>query len=127
MHPRLPYKPCGIMKVTNTFEPCHDKTSIVRLRLAGIKTSLRIRAVWSGSMLFAFSFYTCNRVGKRTALIRPCGCAGWSGSMLVANALCWFCHDEAHFNTLKMKRIKIDLTCSVKIFRTDFTKKRQLN
>jgi hypothetical protein len=23
-------------------------------------------------------------------LIRPRGCAGWSGSMLVANALCWF-------------------------------------
>jgi hypothetical protein len=23
------------------------------------------------------------------------GCAGWSGSMLVANALCWFCHDAA--------------------------------
>jgi hypothetical protein len=25
------------------------------------------------------------------------GCAGWSGSMLVANALRWFCHDTAHF------------------------------
>jgi hypothetical protein len=29
-------------------------------------------------------------------LIRLRGCAGWSGSMLVANPLCWFCHDAAH-------------------------------
>jgi hypothetical protein len=58
-----------------------------------------IRAVWTGSMLFAFSFSTCNRVCRRKAwiLIRLRGCAGWSGSMLVANALCWFCHDAAHF------------------------------
>jgi hypothetical protein len=49
-------------------------------------------------MLFAISLSTCNRVGKRTSwiLIRLRGCAGWSGSMLVANALCWFCHDAAH-------------------------------
>jgi hypothetical protein len=41
---------------------------------------------------------TCNRVGKRTAwiLIRLRGCAGWSGSMLVANTLRWFCRDAAH-------------------------------
>jgi hypothetical protein len=80
------------------YEPCHDKTNIVRLRPALIQTSLRIRAVWSGSMLFAISFSTCNRVVKRTAwiLIRLCGCAGWSGSMLVANQLCWFCRYVAH-------------------------------
>jgi hypothetical protein len=24
------------------------------------------------------------------------GCTGWSGSMLVANALRWFCHDTTH-------------------------------
>jgi hypothetical protein len=70
------------------------------LRPAWIQTRLRIciRAVWSGSMLFAISFSTCNRVCKRTAwlLIRLRGCAGWSGSMLVANALCWFCRDAAH-------------------------------
>jgi hypothetical protein len=62
------------------------------------QTSLRIRAVWSGSMLFAISFSTCYRVCKRTAwiLIRLRGCAGWSGSILVANPLCWFCRDAAH-------------------------------
>jgi hypothetical protein len=71
----------------------------VRLRPAWIKTSLRIRAVLSGFMLFAISFSTCNRVGKRTAwiLIRLRVCAGWSGSMLVANPLCWFCYDMAQF------------------------------
>jgi hypothetical protein len=54
------------------------------LRPAWIQTSLRIRAVWSGSMLSAISFSTCYRVCKRTAwiLIRLRGCA-----------LCWFCHD----------------------------------
>jgi hypothetical protein len=54
--------------------------------------------VWSGSMLFAISFSTCKRIGKRTAwiLIRMPGCAGWSGSMLVANPLYWFCNDTAH-------------------------------
>jgi hypothetical protein len=64
--------------------PQYDKTNIC--------------AVWSGSMLFAISFSTCNRVCKLTAwiLIRPWGCAGWSGSMLVANALSWFCHGGAH-------------------------------
>jgi hypothetical protein len=45
----------------------HDKTNIVRLQPAWIQTSLRVRAVWSGSMLFAISFSTCNRVGKPTA------------------------------------------------------------
>ncbi|XP_045191227.2 uncharacterized protein LOC123548063 [Mercenaria mercenaria] len=47
------------MYVTITFEPRHEKISIVRLRPAWIQTSLRIRAVWSGSMLFAFKAY-CN-------------------------------------------------------------------
>jgi hypothetical protein len=48
-------------------------------------------------MLFAISFLTCYRICKRTAwiLIRLRGCAGWSGSMLVANTLCCFCHDAA--------------------------------
>jgi hypothetical protein len=89
---------CLTTDATKTYEPCHDKTNIVRLRPAWIKTSLRIRAVSLGSMLFAISFSTCNRVGKRTAwiLFRLRRFAGWSGSMLVANALCWFCHDTAH-------------------------------
>jgi hypothetical protein len=78
------------------YEPCHDKTNIMGLRPVWIPTSLRIRAVWSGSMLLSFS--SCYRVCKRTAwiLIRLRGCAGWSGSMLVANPLCWFCRDAAH-------------------------------
>jgi hypothetical protein len=76
------------------------------LRPAWIETSLHIHAVWSGSMLFAISFSTCNRVGKRTAwiLIRRRGCAGWSGSMLVANPLCWFCCDTTHFN-IKIQKL----------------------
>jgi hypothetical protein len=37
---------------THIYEPCHDKTNIMRLRPACIQTSLRVRAVWSGSMLF---------------------------------------------------------------------------
>jgi hypothetical protein len=50
------------------------------------------------SLMFPISFSTCYRVCKRTAwiLIRLLRCAGWFGSMLVANALCWFCHDAAH-------------------------------
>jgi hypothetical protein len=53
-------------------------------------------------MLFAISFCSCNRVGKRTAWIqiRLRGCVGWSGSMLVANASCWFCRDAAHIFVL---------------------------
>jgi hypothetical protein len=83
----------------SSFEPRHDKTNIVRLRQAWIQTSLCICKVWSGSMLFSISFSTCNRVGKRTAwiLIRLYGCAGRSRSMVVANAVCWFCRDAAHF------------------------------
>jgi hypothetical protein len=77
----------------------NDKSNIMGLRSAWFHTSLRIRAVWSESMLFAISFSTCYRVCKRTAwiLIRLRGCVGWSGSMLVANPLCWFCRDAAHF------------------------------
>jgi hypothetical protein len=84
------------------YEPRHDKTNIVGLRPAWIQTSLCLRAVWSGSMLFAISFSTCNRVGQRTAwnLIKLRGCAGWSGSLLVANVLCWFCRDAAHIYLL---------------------------
>jgi hypothetical protein len=49
-------------------------------------------------MLFAISFSTCYTVCKRTAwiLIRLRACACWSGSMLVANTLCWFCLDAAY-------------------------------
>jgi hypothetical protein len=43
------------------YEPHHDKTNIVGLRPAWIQTSLSVRAVWSGNMLFAISFSTCNR------------------------------------------------------------------
>jgi hypothetical protein len=39
------------------------------LRSAWFQTSLRIRVVWSRSMLFAISFTTCHRVCKRTAWI----------------------------------------------------------
>jgi hypothetical protein len=38
-------------------EPRHDKTNIMGLRPERIQTSLRIRAVWSGSMLFAYKPY----------------------------------------------------------------------
>jgi hypothetical protein len=40
-----------------TNEPRHDKTNIMGLRPAWIQTSLRIRAIWSGSMLFAYKLY----------------------------------------------------------------------
>jgi hypothetical protein len=40
-------------------------------------------------------------------LIRLCGCAGWSASMLVENALRWFCRDAA----------QILYTCITKQFR----------
>jgi hypothetical protein len=81
------------------YEPRHDKTNIMGLGPAWIQTSLGIHPVWSGSMLFAISFSTCYRVCKQTAwiLIGLRRCAGWSGSMLVANALCWFCHGAPHF------------------------------
>jgi hypothetical protein len=35
-------------------EPCHDKTNIMALWPAWFQISLRIRAFWSGSMLFAY-------------------------------------------------------------------------
>jgi hypothetical protein len=38
-------------------EPHHDKTNIMGLRPAWIQISLCIRAVWSGSMLFAYKPY----------------------------------------------------------------------
>jgi hypothetical protein len=57
----------GIFK--SKYEPRHDKTNIMGLRQAWIQTSLRIRTVWSGSMLFAISVSTCYRVCKRTAWI----------------------------------------------------------
>ncbi|XP_045172278.2 uncharacterized protein LOC123534211 [Mercenaria mercenaria] len=43
-------------------EPHHEKTTIKRLRPAWIQTNLRIRAVWSGSMLFVNIFSSCNRL-----------------------------------------------------------------
>jgi hypothetical protein len=80
---------------TGIYELRHNKTNIVRLRPAWIQTSLRFCAVWSGSILFAINLSTCYRVCKRTAWIL----IGWSGSMLVANPLCWFCRDAAHITT----------------------------
>jgi hypothetical protein len=56
-------------------EPRHDKTNLVHLRPAWIQTSLRIRAVWSGSMLFAYQLCNKWRNWQRRAwiLIRLCG------------------------------------------------------
>jgi hypothetical protein len=63
---------------TISFDTLIDNHSHVSLRPAWIKTSLRLRAVWIGSMLFAICFSTCNRLGKRTACIH----AGWKPIML---------------------------------------------
>jgi hypothetical protein len=95
------------------FEPRPDKTNIMGLQPAWIQTSLRIRAVWSGSMLFAISFPSCYRVSKWTAwiLIRLRGCKGWSGSMLVANPLCWFCHGVARNFDSNFWKLMIIMTC----------------
>jgi hypothetical protein len=46
------------------------------------------------SLSFSILVIDCNRTA--CILNRLRGCAGWSGSMLVANALCWFCHAAAH-------------------------------
>jgi hypothetical protein len=51
------------IKDVKTNKPRHDKTNIIGLRSAWIQTSLPIRTIWSGIMLFAISFSTCNRVG----------------------------------------------------------------
>jgi hypothetical protein len=61
------------------------------------RSLIRIHAV-------RFHFSTCNRVGKGTAwiLIRLRRCAGWSGSMLVANPFCWFCRDAAQIMMLHL-------------------------
>jgi hypothetical protein len=45
------------LKIHISYEPHHDKTNIMGLRPAWIQTSLRIRKVWSGSMLFAYKPY----------------------------------------------------------------------
>jgi hypothetical protein len=58
----------------------------VGLRPAWIQTSLRIRAVWSGSMLFAISFPACYRVCKRTAWIR---CWSDCADAQAGLDLCW--------------------------------------
>jgi hypothetical protein len=73
----------------------------------------QIRAVWSGSMLVAISY----RVWKRTAwiLIWLRGGAGWSVSMLVANPLCWFCHDAAQ---IKVKLCFMESTLSYDRYKT---------
>jgi hypothetical protein len=44
-------------RMQRIFEPRHDKTNIVGLRPPWIQTSLRIRAVTSGYMLFVYQLY----------------------------------------------------------------------
>jgi hypothetical protein len=39
------------------YEPRHDKINMMRLQPAWFQTSLCIRAVWSGSVLFANQLY----------------------------------------------------------------------
>jgi hypothetical protein len=54
------------------------------------------------------------------------GCAGWSGSMLVANPLCWFCHDAAQILLWHVYSIHVfTLGSSQKwlLFATSFNKK----
>jgi hypothetical protein len=65
-----------ILKKYNVFIGWQIKLDTkLRLRPAWIQTSLRIRSVWSGSMLFATSFSTCYRVCKWTAYGFWSGCA----------------------------------------------------
>jgi hypothetical protein len=67
-------------KLSNSYEPCHDKNKIVRVRPAWIQTSLQ-------SMLFAISFPTWSRVGKRTGWILIFIHAGRKPIMLVLSWL----------------------------------------
>jgi hypothetical protein len=106
---------CASFYKEYNYEPRHDKTN----------------AVWSGFMLLAISFSTCNRVGKRTAWIqtRLRGCAGWSRSMLVANALCWFCHYAAHIkNKYSWPYLQDTVRClrRTKSWTTIFCKKKKI-
>jgi hypothetical protein len=68
------------------FEPHHNKTNIVRLRPAWIKTSLRIVQSDQDPCCLLTNPITSRETDSEQ-----------SGSMLVANALCWFCRDAAHF------------------------------
>jgi hypothetical protein len=81
-----------------TFVPRHDKTNIMGLLPAWIQTSLRIRTVWSKDPCCSLSVslraigFVSEQHGSWS------DCAGWSGSMLVANPWCWFCHGAAHLS-----------------------------
>jgi hypothetical protein len=63
--------------------------------------------------IHAFRLLTLLQVEKLTAykwiLIRLRGCAGWSGSMLVANPICWFCRDAAQINFTNCRLQDLDI------------------
>ena len=65
------------------FEPRHDKTNKISVRLEMTQISLGIRPVWS-------VFAVCM---KKPWALR---CPGWSESSLGAHSFCWFCHVVAH-------------------------------
>jgi hypothetical protein len=103
------------------YKPCHDKTNIMGLRPAWIQTSLRIRAVWSGSMLFAISFFTCYRVCKRTAWIhagrKPVMLVlSWRGSIMIYFTMLW-CHcdwGDNHRQNVILFHCEVKTTCKAK-------------
>jgi hypothetical protein len=85
------------------YEPRHNKTNIMGLRTAWIQTRLRslirIHAV-------RYQFLVIGSVSMDLA--------GWSGSMLVANPLCWFCHDAAHIFTYEFTYFNMPTIISVR-------------
>jgi hypothetical protein len=57
-------------------QPAHPR-SLIRIHAVRLPTSLQVEKLIANNM-------------------DPDQTVGWSGSMLVANPLCWFCHDTAH-------------------------------
>jgi hypothetical protein len=91
----------------------------VRLLPAWIQTSLRIRAVWSGSILFAISFSTCNRVCKRTAwiLIRQLGGACWSQTHYVGFVMTRLIYQQMSREQYQLMQFQVWFTVGLKILR----------
>jgi hypothetical protein len=69
----------GFATSMDPYEPAHPR-SLIRIHAVRLQTLKQVEKLIANSM-----------DPDQTTL----GCAGWSGSMLVVNPLCWFCRDTA--------------------------------
>ena len=97
------------LKMWYSYRPCHKKTCLCHMRTAKTQISLRIRAVWLASLLFAARLYNASSfyIWNFKTLTSLCSWAGLFESYLVATPEDKFSRDVAQYRWLSLSDVMV--------------------